>query len=58
MKTQKGWVNIHIDTVTNKMYISNHPYGSKEEAETGIFIGSTIEKVGCIEIEWTKNEGK
>jgi hypothetical protein len=54
METEKGWVNIHIDVYTKKLFISNHPYPSKEEAEKGIFIGGTIEKVGCFEIEYTK----
>ena len=29
----KGWVNVHIDIETKKMFISNKPYSSKEEAE-------------------------
>ena len=44
----KGWVNVHIDIETKKMYISNKPYSSKEEAELGIFIGSCIEKLGVL----------
>lgn len=54
METEKGWVNIHIDVMTRQLFISNHPYPSKEEAEKGIFIGSTIQKVGCFEIEYMK----
>jgi hypothetical protein len=54
MSTEKGWVNIHIDVYTKKLFICGHPYKSKEEAEKGIFIGGSIEKVGCFEIEYTK----
>lgn len=53
-ETEKGFVNVHIDLVTKKMFISNHPYPTREEAEKGIFIGSGIEKVGCFEIEYSK----
>lgn len=52
MAKQKGWINVHIYTDTNEMVASRHPYVSKEEAETGIFIGQGVEKVGCFEIEW------
>jgi hypothetical protein len=56
METEKGWVNIHIDVFTKKLTISNHPYKTKKEAETGIYIGYGIEKVGCFEIEYSKIE--
>jgi len=54
METEKGWVNVHIDVFTKKLTISTHPYPSKAEAETGIYMGYGIEKVGCFEIEYSK----
>lgn len=51
--TVKGWVNIHINVFTKQLFVSNHPYKTEKEAETGIFIGYGIEKVGCFEIEYT-----
>ena len=55
-KTEKGFVNVHIDITTKQVYVSNHPYPSMEEANKGILYGSEIEKVGCFEIEYTKHE--
>lgn len=52
-KTERGFVNIHIDINTKRLYISNHPYPSKEAADGGVLIGYGIEKVGCFEIEYT-----
>lgn len=54
VKTEKGFINIHIDTVSREIFSSTHPYPTKEEAEKGILIGVGIEKVGCFEIEYTK----
>jgi hypothetical protein len=50
--TKKGWVNLHINVLTNEVFASKHPYKTEKEAETGIFIGYGIEKVGCFEIEY------
>ena len=55
-ETEKGFVNVHIDITTKNVYVSNHPYSTKKEAEKGIFLGIGIEKVGCFEIEYTKHE--
>ena len=52
-KTKKGWVNIHIDVQSENLYISKKPYKTKAEADKGIFLGLGIEKVACIEIEYT-----
>ena len=52
-KTKKGWINIHIDIESEYLYISKKPYPSKAEAEKGMLIGVGIEKVACIEIEYT-----
>lgn len=52
MATKKGWVNLHINVLTNEVFASKHPYKTEKEAETGIFIGYGIEKVGCVEIEY------
>ena len=57
-KTEKGFVNIHIDINTKHLSISNHPYSSREEADKGVLIGYGIEKVGCFEIEYTKSPVK
>lgn len=51
--TIKGWINVHINVFTKQLVVSNHPYKTEKEAETGIFIGYGIEKVGCFEIEYT-----
>ncbi len=53
-ETKTGWVNIHISTATEELYISRKPYKSKEEAQKAIFHGIGIEKVACIKIEYTK----
>ena len=55
-KREKGFVNVHIDITTKQVYVSNHLYSTMEEAEKGIFHGIGIEKVGCFEIEYTKQE--
>jgi hypothetical protein len=52
MAKQKGWVNVHIHTDTNEIVASRRPYASQEVAETGIYIGEGVQKVGCFEIEW------
>jgi hypothetical protein len=49
----KGWVNVHINVFTKEVCVSTKPYKTKKEAETGIYIGYGIEKVGCFEIEYT-----
>jgi hypothetical protein len=56
IQREKGFVNVHIDITTKQVYVSNKPYATMQEAETGIFIGFGIEKVGCFEIEYTKNQ--
>lgn len=43
---KQGWYNVHIDLGINKLYISQKPYSTKEEAEKGIFIGPCICKIG------------
>lgn len=57
-KTKKGWINIHIDVQSENLYISKKPYKTKAEAEKGVFIGIGIEKVACIEIEYTDWENR
>lgn len=49
-----GYINVHIDIETKKVYVSTVPYETEQDANSGIFIGSTIEKVGCFKIEYTK----
>lgn len=59
METRKGWINIHYDIETGKVFCSNKPYETEDLARTGIFIGTTICRVACIEIEYpyiTSNE--
>ncbi len=53
MKKEKGWINIHINNETKECFVSKHPYPTKEEAESAIFYGINIEKVDCIEIEYS-----
>lgn len=53
-----GYINVHIDTNTERVFVSERPYETKEEAETGIFIGQGIEKVGCFKIEYSTSEVK
>ena len=52
LKTEKGFVNININMESKQMYISNHPYTTKEEAEKAILISANVVKVGCFEIEY------
>lgn len=47
---KKGFVNLHIDLETRQIYCSTRPYNSEEEAETGIFIGGSIVRLGTFEI--------
>ena len=58
MKTEIGFVNIHIDIETKKLYISETPYKTIDEAEAGVLIGDNIEKVGIFRIQYTKYEKK
>lgn len=52
METRKGWINIHYCIETGKIYCSTKPYDTQEIANTGIFIGQGIYKLGCFEIEY------
>jgi hypothetical protein len=54
-ETEKGFINVHIDIETKKVFVSNKPYPTMEEAEKGIFLGVGIEKVGCFQIEYSKH---
>ena len=54
IETIKGFVNIHIDIETKQVFVSNKPYATKKDAERGFIYGTNIEKVGCVEIEYTK----
>lgn len=56
MKTEIGFVNIHIDIETKKLYISETPYKTIDEAEAGVLIGDNIEKVGIFRIQYTKHD--
>lgn len=49
---KKGFVNISIDLETNKVFVSNKPYETKEDAESAMFIGGSIYIVGTFEIEY------
>lgn len=50
--TNRGWVNIHIILPENEVVASKHPYKTKAEADTAIFIGPGTQKVGCFLVEW------
>lgn len=47
-----GWVNIHMETSTKHLIVSNKPYPSKKDADEAWIWGSGIQKVGTFEIEW------
>lgn len=52
METRKGWINIHYDVETGRIYCSQKPYDSEKDAKTAIFIGGGLCKIACIEIEY------
>lgn len=58
MNKEIGFVNIHIDIETRKLYISDIPYKTIDQAEAGVLIGSNIEKVGIFRIQYTKYDKK
>lgn len=58
MAEKKGWINVHLITETKEIVASRHSYATKEEADTGIFIGAGVQKLGCFEVSWEEPDNK
>jgi hypothetical protein len=54
MKELKGFFNVYLDEIENKLFISNKPYSSREEASKGVFHSLGIHKLGCYEFNFKK----
>lgn len=52
MTVKKGFVALHIDTVTTRIFSSQTPYDTLLEAENEKLVGTGIIKIGTFEIEY------